>query len=77
MMIAVASIELFSAKTKHRRAGVSGISSTFISPKYGKFIGFFFVYAYFPASLAAISVYSGDLLLQAIEGASGANVNHA
>ena len=71
MMIAVASLELFTTKSKNRRAGLSGLSATFISPGFGKFIGLFFVYAYFPASLAAVSVYSGTLLMQAIEGASG------
>jgi hypothetical protein len=79
-MIAVATIELFSAKGKHRKAGIAGISSAFISPKYGKFIGFFFVYAYFPASLAAVSVYSGTLLTDAIIGSapgSLAVMNHA
>ena len=69
MMIAVGMLELFSAKTKNRRAGVAGISSTFISPGWGKFIGFFFVYAYFPSSLAAVAVYSGSLLMDAIGGA--------
>jgi hypothetical protein len=51
--------------TKGKRSGVAGWNSQFITPKVGRYIGYFFAYAYFPSSLAAISVFAGDLLLDA------------
>lgn len=70
-MIATASLELFSSKKASKRAGLSGLTNAFIGPKTGKFVGMFFVYAYFPASLAAVSVYAGSLAMSAISGATG------